>query len=74
MHDLCRNRWRYQVPPGDGDRQTLRDLCRRALDFQNHFLRLYRQYQLAELESGDEERRQLAALRLQQIVFPDQEP
>lgn len=73
VHDLCRNRWRYQIPSGDGDRQTLRALCHRALDFQNHFLQLYQQYQLTELKSGDADRQQLAAQRLRQIVFPDQE-
>jgi hypothetical protein len=62
VHDLCRNRWHYQLPSGDADRQTLRALCRRALDFQNHFLALYRQYQLAELASADADRQQLSRL------------
>jgi hypothetical protein len=70
VHDLCRNRWHYRIPAGDTDRQTLRDLCRRALDFQNHFLGLYHEYQLAELASGDADRQHLAAQRLTQIVFP----
>jgi hypothetical protein len=70
VHDLCRNRWHYRLPADATDRQTLRDLCRRALDFQNHFLRLYREYQLAELASGDADRQQLATQRLTQIVFP----
>ncbi len=70
VHDLCRNRWHYRIPADATDRQRLRDLCRRALDFQNHFLRLYHEYQLAELASGDADRRQLAAERLTQIVFP----
>lgn len=73
VHELCRNRWHYRIPSEDADRQTLRALCNRALDFQNHFLTLYRQYQLGELASGDASRRQLAAQRLEQIVFPDQE-
>ncbi len=70
VHDLCRNRWHYRLPSIATGRQTLRDLCSRTLDFQNHFLELYRQYQLAELASGDADRRQLAAKRLTQIVFP----
>ncbi|MEQ4209619.1 nucleotidyltransferase domain-containing protein [Actinopolymorpha sp. B9G3] len=73
VHDLCRNRWHYQLPSSNDDRQTLRALCDRALGFQNHFLILYRQYQLAELASGDPDRQQLAAQRLSHIVFPDQE-
>jgi hypothetical protein len=70
VHELCRNRWQYRLPSDATDQQTLRDLCRRALDFQNHFLGLYREYQLAELASGDPDRHQLATHRLTQIVFP----
>jgi hypothetical protein len=70
VHDLCRNRWHYRIPSGPADQQILRELCRRTLDFQNHFLELYRQYQLAELASGDVEREQLAAKRLSLFVFP----
>lgn len=73
VHELCRNRWQYRLPADAADRQTLRALCEGALDFQNHFLTLYRQYQLAELASGDPDRQTLAAERLKEIVFPDQE-
>jgi hypothetical protein len=73
VHELCRNRWRYQVPSDPTDRRTLRELCDRALDFQNHFLELYRSYQLTELASGDADRQQLATRRLQRIHFDDQE-
>ncbi|MFG1813864.1 nucleotidyltransferase domain-containing protein [Kribbella sp. NPDC049174] len=71
VHDLCRNRWHNQLPSSAPDRQTLRELCDHTLDFQNHFLELYRQYQRAELASGDADRQQLAAQRLTEIVFPD---
>ncbi|TCO47844.1 nucleotidyltransferase-like protein [Kribbella antiqua] len=71
VHDLCRNRWHYQLPTTDADRHTLRSLCAQALNFQNHFLPLYRDYQLTELTSTDPDRRQLATHRLQQITFPD---
>lgn len=73
VHQLCRSRWRYLIPSADADRRTLRSLCNQALDFQNHYLRLYRHYQLAELSSGDPQRQQLAAQRLEEIVFPDPE-
>lgn len=74
VYDLCRNAWRYFVPTGADDRRRLRALCDRALAFQNHYLELYREYQLGELESGDPERRQLAVRRLGQFVFPDLGP
>lgn len=73
VHELCRNHWHYQLPSDPADREVLRELCDRALDFQNHFLELYRSYQLAELASGDPDRQQLATQRLQRIVFDDQE-
>lgn len=54
-------------------RRTLRDLCDQALNFENHFLTIYRKYQLAELASADPERQNLAIQRLREIVFPDDE-
>lgn len=73
VHDLCRCRWHYRIPDSEEDQRTLRDLCDRALPFENHYLTLYRQYQLDELASDDPERQQLATQRLSQIVFPDEE-
>jgi hypothetical protein len=72
VHDLCRNSWHYEIPSDAADRRTPRALRDQALDFQNHFLALYRQYQLTELASADPDRQKLAAHRLKQIVFPDQ--
>lgn len=73
-HDLCRNRWRYGIPADDHDRSLLREICRQALDFQNHFLLLYRDYQRAELGSADSDRRQLAERRLAEVNWPDPLP
>ena len=51
----------------------LRDLCRKTLAFENHYLALYRDY-LLELLRGDEPARRLfAAGRLKDVVYPDQE-
>lgn len=73
VHELCRSRWHYRIPDSDTDQQTLRELCDQALHFQNHYLTLYREYQLNELASDDPERQELATHRLQQITFPDDE-
>lgn len=70
VYELCRDRWHYRIPTGSRDRRELRDLCERALAFQNHFLRCYREFQLAELRSGAPERQALAAQRLDQVRFP----
>lgn len=74
VHELCRNQWRYLLPADADDRARLRELCDRALAFQNHFLELYRDYQVGELESGDPVRQRIAVRRLGQFVFPDLEP
>ncbi len=73
VHDLCRNRWHYRVPDSRTDQRTLRELCHRALAFQNHFLTIYREYQFAELACCDPERQALAIARLHQVVFRDEE-
>ena len=73
VHELCRNRWHYQVPRSNSDRQILREMCSRALTFENHFLTIYRDYQLAELAEANPERQQLATQHLHEIVFPDDE-
>jgi hypothetical protein len=73
VHEWCRNRWRYRVPSAEADRRRLREWCDRALAFQNHLLGHYRQFQLAELRSGEPERQGLAARRLAQIRFSDPE-
>jgi hypothetical protein len=70
---LCRNRWQYQIPDAARDRAVLRDLCSRALDYENHYLLKYRSFLLRDLNSG-ERRRQVRSLeRLEQIIFSDHE-
>ena len=54
IYALCRARWRYGVPSTTAERQKLRDLCRRTLAFENHFLSRYRAYVLQELRRSGE--------------------
>lgn len=70
VHAWCRNAWHYRIPDTDAERSTLRQMCGDALAFQNHFLRVYRDYALDELASGDADRQRLAADRLDQITYP----
>jgi nucleotidyltransferase-like protein len=49
IYTLCRQRWQYRIPDDPGDRASLRDICRRALAFENDFLAVYIPYLLAEL-------------------------
>jgi predicted nucleotidyltransferase len=73
VHQVCRDRWQYRLPDAEPDRGVLRELCDRALDFQNHFLRAYRCYLLGELRSRVPDRQALATRRLCQVQFPDPE-
>jgi hypothetical protein len=67
----CRLRWAYRVPEMASDQERLRELCQHELVFENHFLTVYQQYLLAELQEPDEPTRQFAIERLGQILYHD---
>jgi hypothetical protein len=73
LHDLCRNRWAYLIPDNPHDRQRLRDLCARILEFENHHLSIRRTYLLNALRTGSPSARLAAARTLGGLLFPDQE-
>lgn len=66
----CRERWGYLLPPEPAERERLQQLCARVPELENHFLRLYRDYLVAELGRGALEDRVLAAERLGQVLYP----
>jgi hypothetical protein len=68
----CRTDWNYRVPSGKPARVALRKLCRRALGFENDYLRRYRVYLLAELRRSDEAALEALA-RLAEVRYPDDE-
>ena len=47
----CRRTWEYCVPEDTDDRKQLKNICERTLAFENYFLRLYKEFLLAELEN-----------------------
>lgn len=53
IYEKCRGRWNYLLPVELTEREQLRAICERTLDFENHFLRIYRDFLFAELRSGD---------------------
>lgn len=65
--------WGYQLPAGKSEQRTLRGLCRKALEFENHYLEVYRGYLLNELDNPDGKLRQMAISSLNRIRYPDQE-
>lgn len=63
---LCRKKWGYLVPKSVEDQKKLRDICRLVLDFENHYLALFRAYLLAELRH---EARPNLRLSIPDLVF-----
>jgi thioesterase domain-containing protein len=71
IYETCKQRWRYQIPTDAHDRRKLRELCRQALGFENHFLAIYRDHLLGELDGAEEEPIILAVKKLGESVYPD---
>lgn len=69
----CRERWAYLIPDDAPSRAHLRDLCARALAFENRFLREYREWVLGELRSPDSNARQAARKMLGRVPLADDE-
>lgn len=69
-YTICRNRWDYLVPTDPADRALLRDLCRRALAFENHFLLAYKGYLIESLRGPDRAQRLSALEALRRVVYP----
>jgi hypothetical protein len=73
LYNWCRSAWQYLIPQSAEDQQRLRDICERALAFENHFLARYKEFLLTQLQDTAEEAL-LAALRvMSQIPFNDAE-
>jgi len=51
----------------------LRELCKRTLAFENHYLSIYREYLLAQLRREDEDSRLFAMKRLGETIYADEE-
>ncbi len=71
LYRRCRTEWRYLIPLSASDRAALRELCRRALQFENHVLLVYRDYALSALRDGDQSARQAALSVLERTPYHD---
>jgi hypothetical protein len=69
----CKTRWQYKIPESEADRQLLASLCERTLAFENHFLRLYRDFVVKELRSGNPATTGKIKWLMGQISFEDDE-
>lgn len=59
--------WGYRIPADAAGKALLRDLCRRTLHFENHYLRRYLAYLAEEADAGDAARQAFAVGRLREI-------
>jgi hypothetical protein len=65
-----KRRWHYGVPEAAGERETLRALCRRMVDFENHAVLIYRGFWERQAQSEEAEARRWAEERRMRIEFP----
>lgn len=69
IYEAGKGRWGYLVPTDPAERARLRDLCRRTLAFENHFLIAYRDFLLAESRDADPARGDAATRQLRPLGF-----
>ena len=72
IYARCRGEWGYLVPDDPQQRRDLRDICARALGFENHFLHLHREFVRRELQEGTREGRLGALWLLARIPYQDE--
>lgn len=71
VHLHCRNQWGYLLPENTDDLLLLRSLCEQALQFENHYLNIYRTVLLYELQQPIVEMQLHAAQQLGAIIYQD---
>jgi hypothetical protein len=71
VYEQCRNQWGYRIPERNQEQEQLRELCRRTLGFENHFLALYKAHLLALLHDPDPAVQLHAVERLGRIIYRD---
>lgn len=67
----CRDKWHYGIPEDETQQQELRALCRRTLDFENHFLTFYKDFLVKTLLATDSNEGVWIDLQTANMVFLD---
>lgn len=67
----CRTEWHYRIPANVAEQQELRSILEQVLDYENHFLAVYRRFLLQALASSDAEAIMSALRFLRQVPFAD---
>jgi hypothetical protein len=73
IYTLCRGAWHYLLPDRPEDRARLRAICERTLNFENHFLAVYRDYAVSQLRSAASAHRLHALWVLGQLPLKDEQ-
>jgi hypothetical protein len=73
IYERCSNEWSYRIPDAPADQHALRVMCERTLEFENHFMRVFKDFVLGELRGDDAEARRAAVWLLGQIPYDDDE-
>jgi predicted nucleotidyltransferase len=68
LYTACKLEWDYQIP---ADPAPLRELCRQTLDFEKHFLDIYKRFIVDELMSGSASAKTNAVQILTLVPFDD---
>ena len=71
IYGKCRGDWHYVIPQKAAERTELQTICRRTLEFENHFLSIYKSFLLSELRTGTIEVKAHILWLLGKIVYHD---
>ena len=73
IYERCKHEWSYRIPESPADQSALCAICMHTLEFENHFLRVFKEFVLSELRGDDAEARRAAVWLLGQIPYHDDE-
>ena len=71
IYKVCRIQWNYIIPEDENGQRQFHDFCQQALGFERHFLKVYRNYLLKVLRSGDLSQKLDVVRRFGEIIYPD---
>ena len=73
IYKQCREEWQYLIPEQPSEQYKLRRICQQAIEFENHFLGIYKQFLLSELRNPDVSVKRRALQMQKHIPYVDQD-
>ena len=76
IDEKCRQKWGYLIPKDEQARRQLKELCRRTLQFENHYFSIYNCHLLNEIRHPSSARKirglqSLTSKRINCSFYPD---